>query len=234
VGTIRCISCSFLIGAVAGVSPFIFLGVLPALLDPSQTLAEPNYKAIAVTGLLIGAACAIMFTKAFDKREPQEIFLYALGVPAILIATVSNLSTKYDAARRVAATQVAARTTILNPAAPLVGDVPLTEVNPPAPPAQGGSLLFPGMGVGRHRSRQRGEPRGLANARAGRRVSGRHRPIFNRSRGSQGAGRTTPSEAQDRGVHPEGTETLSRRFCDLLRDLLGTPAEKTRPRNCIA
>jgi hypothetical protein len=77
--------------------------LLPALLNPTQSLVLPNYLAILFTGTLVGATTAIIFAKTFDTRDPQEVFVYALGIPAILIATVSNLSTtsevrpqKYD------------------------------------------------------------------------------------------------------------------------------------------
>jgi len=95
--TARCAVITFLIGMIAGVAPFLFMQLLPTMLNPTLNIADPNYKAIIITGLLIGAITSIIFTTSFDKREPQDIFFYSLGLPAILIATVSNLSTNFEA-----------------------------------------------------------------------------------------------------------------------------------------
>ncbi len=88
---------TFFIGAIAGVAPFLFMQLLPSMLNPTLSITPPNYSAIIVTGLLIGAITSIIFTTSFGKREPQEIFFYSLGLPAILIATVSNLGANFEA-----------------------------------------------------------------------------------------------------------------------------------------
>lgn len=95
--TVRSAAITFLIGAIAGVAPFLFMQLLPSMLNPTLNVTDPNYKAIIITGLLIGSITCIIFTTSFDKREPQDIFFYSLGLPAILIATVSNLSTNFEA-----------------------------------------------------------------------------------------------------------------------------------------
>ncbi len=87
---------TFLIGTIAGVAPFLFMQLLPSMLNPTLNIAPPNYTAIIVTGLLIGSITSIIFTTSFEKRDPQDIFFYALGIPAILIATVSNLGTNFE------------------------------------------------------------------------------------------------------------------------------------------
>ncbi|MFV1992947.1 MAG: hypothetical protein ACC635_03515 [Acidiferrobacterales bacterium] len=88
---------TFLIGMIAGVAPFLFMQLLPSMLNPTLNITPPNYTAIIVTGLLIGAITSIIFTTGFEKREPQDIFFYALGIPAILIATVSNMGANFEA-----------------------------------------------------------------------------------------------------------------------------------------
>ena len=138
--SLKSVTVTFLIGVVAGVSPFLFMQLLPALLNPSQPIAEPNYLAIVLTGILVGAISSIIFAKTFDKRDPHDIFFYTLGIPAVLIATVSNMSTKFEAARSVTAAQVAASNTVLNVAPPQVEALPLQETTPPPKPAPGSSL----------------------------------------------------------------------------------------------
>jgi hypothetical protein len=133
---------TFVIGLVAGVSPFLFLTLLPSLLNPSQNLVEPNYIAIVLTGTLVGTIITILFAKGFEERQPTDVFFYALGIPAILIATVSNLSTKSQAAMAVSAAQVAASNAVLNPSPPPIQAVPIQTLPQPAvPPA---SYLRPG------------------------------------------------------------------------------------------
>jgi hypothetical protein len=140
VGIIRNIAATFFIGVVAGVSPFLFLQLLPGLLNPGQTLTAPNYAAIVVTGVLVGAICVVIFAKTFEDRDPQQVFFYTLGIPAILVATVSNITTKADALRAVAQTQAAASATILNLSPPPIDTVPLKPVNPPSTPGAEGAL----------------------------------------------------------------------------------------------
>jgi hypothetical protein len=133
---LRNVVATFVIGVVAGVSPFLFLQLLPELLNPSQQLVSPNYEAIASTGVLVGLICTIIFAKTFSQRDPQEVFFYTLGIPAILVATVSNITTKSDAIRTVTAAQVAASAAIMNPPPP-AQIVPLQEVPPTQLPPQG-------------------------------------------------------------------------------------------------
>ena len=105
---------TFSIGFIAGVSPFLFMQLLPALLNPSLYLNSINYWAILLTGILIGLISSIIFATQFEKREPQDIFFYALGIPAILIATVSNMSTEFKAVRQVSEVKESLTGTVLN------------------------------------------------------------------------------------------------------------------------
>jgi hypothetical protein len=105
---------TFIIGLIAGIAPFLFMQLLPALLNPTQLLMLPNCLAILLTGTLVGVTTAIIFAKTFDTRDPQEVFVYALGVPAILIATVSNLSTISEAKFTATRARIAASNAILN------------------------------------------------------------------------------------------------------------------------
>ena len=128
---------TFTIGFIAGVSPFLFMQLLPALLNPSLHLNPINYWAILLTGILIGLISSIIFATQFEKREPQDIFFYALGIPAILIATVSNMSTEFKAVRQVSEVKESLTGTVLNPPQPEVihgQPIPLT---PPQPATQG-------------------------------------------------------------------------------------------------
>jgi hypothetical protein len=90
-----------------------------------------------------GAITAIVFTKTFETRDPQDVFFYALGVPAVLIATVSNLSTISEAKHRATLARVEASNAILNVAPPPVEPMPLRQLTPSAPPGPSGHLLGP-------------------------------------------------------------------------------------------
>jgi hypothetical protein len=87
---------AFFIGFVAGVSPFLFMYLLPGLLNPSQALIECNPWCIILTGVLIGAITCIVFAKKFAEKDPSDVFFYALGIPAILIGTLTNLNTNFS------------------------------------------------------------------------------------------------------------------------------------------
>ena len=132
---------TFVIGLIAGIAPFLFMKLLPALLNPTQSLVLPNYLAILLTGVLVGATTAIIFAKTFDARDPQEVFVYALGIPAILIATVSNLSTTSEAKFTQTMARIAASNAILNVAPPPLEPMSLQELAPPTKPAQSGMRL---------------------------------------------------------------------------------------------
>ena len=121
---------TFVIGVLAGLSPFLFMQLLPSLLNPSLALLPPNYLAIVLTGVLVGAITSVLFAKTFHERNPQDVFFAALGIPAILIATVSNVSTKSAALQVVNAAQVAASNSVLNPP-PAAESVSLEMLQPP-------------------------------------------------------------------------------------------------------
>ena len=112
---IRNILLTFAIGFIAAISPFLFMQLLPALLNPDLHLDPPNYLAIILTGFLIGAITSILFANQFEKKGPQDIFFYALGIPAILIATVSNLSTEFKAVSKISDVKESLTSAVLNP-----------------------------------------------------------------------------------------------------------------------
>ncbi len=140
---VRIVFLTFVIGFIAAISPFLFMQLLPALLNPGMHLDPPNYLAIALTGILIGAITSILFAKQFEKKGPQDIFFYALGIPAILIATVSNLSTEFKAVHQISEVKESLSSTVLNPPQPedIQGQpIPLT---PPPPASHGGNRMGP-------------------------------------------------------------------------------------------
>jgi hypothetical protein len=129
---VRIVLLTFAIGFFAAISPFLFMQLLPALLNPGLHLDPPNYQATALTGILIGAITSILFANQFEKKGPQDIFFYALGIPAILIATVSNLSTEFKAVRQVSEVRESLTSAVLSPPKPEV----LQEMPKPVPPPQ--------------------------------------------------------------------------------------------------
>jgi len=114
--SLRCITGTFAIGLIAGVAPFVFMYLLPAMLSPEVEIVSPNYWAITLVGVLIGAITSIVFTSKFDSTEPREIFVYSLGVPAILIATATNITAVFKADRRIAEVQHDVSSAIVSPA----------------------------------------------------------------------------------------------------------------------
>jgi len=123
---------AFFIGFVAGVSPFLFMSLIPGLLNPSQALVECNPWCIILTGVLVGAITCIMFAKKFAEKDPSDIFFYALGIPAILIGTLTNLNTNFS---KIDIQKTASL--LLLESKPVVEetDKKLNDVPPPAPKA---------------------------------------------------------------------------------------------------
>ncbi len=134
---VRNVLLTFAIGFVAAISPFLFMQLLPALLDPGLHLDPPNYLAIILTGFLVGAITSILFANQLEKKGPQDIFFYALGIPAILIATVSNLSTEFKAVRQVSEVRESLTSAVLSPPKPEVLPEMPKPVLPPPPLKQG-------------------------------------------------------------------------------------------------
>lgn len=103
-GTGRDAVLCFFIGAVAGAAPFLFMQVLPSLLGDGETVIR--YPPLVITALLIGSITAIVFCRQCTTKQPHEIFFQSLGFPALLIATVSNMTYQNTTDRvRAAATQ---------------------------------------------------------------------------------------------------------------------------------
>ncbi|NWF54261.1 MAG: hypothetical protein HXY45_05655 [Syntrophaceae bacterium] len=151
---------TFAIGFIAAISPFLFMQLLPALLNPGLHLDSPNYLAIVLTGILIGAITSILFANRFQEKGPQDIFFYALGIPTILIATVSNLSTEYNAARQVSEVKVSLTGAILSPPKPEA----LPEMPRPVPPPQSLKEGWNARGTAWAQAREEDSPFLLAQA----------------------------------------------------------------------
>jgi hypothetical protein len=157
---VRNVLLTFGIGFIAAISPFLFMQLLPALLNPGMHLDPPNYLAIALTGILIGAITSILFANQFEIKGPQDIFFYALGIPAILIATVSNLSTEFKAVRQVSEVRESLTSAVLSPPRPEV----LPEMPKPVPPPQTIKQGWNARGSAWAQGRQEGGPVLLAQA----------------------------------------------------------------------
>jgi hypothetical protein len=134
---------AFFIGFVAGVSPFLFMYLLPGLLNPSQALIECNPWCILLTGILIGAITCIMFAKKFAEKDPSDIFFYALGIPAILIGTLTNLNTNFA---KIDIQKTASQLLLETKPSIVEIDKKLSDVPLPVPeatkPRQGSSLMI--------------------------------------------------------------------------------------------
>jgi hypothetical protein len=131
---IRSVFWTFIIGMIAGISPFLFMQLLPALLSPSLSLNPPNYSAILLTGVLVGMITSIIFATKFENKEPQDVFFYALGIPAILIATVTNISTEFTAVNKVSEVKENLTNMVLIPPRPETIPEPPKLISPPQAP----------------------------------------------------------------------------------------------------
>jgi hypothetical protein len=134
---VRNVIITFAIGFIAAISPFLFMQLLPSLLNPTLNLGPPNYLAIILTGLLVGAITSILFANQFEKKGPQDIFFYALGIPAILIATVSNLSTEFKAVTQISDAKERLTSVVLNPPQPRTAPGEPVLLTPPLSQQQG-------------------------------------------------------------------------------------------------
>ena len=131
---------TFIIGLIAGVSPFLFMQLLPRMMNPSlYTDMTLSYYPLIITGFLIGAITSIIFTKSFTEKEPYEIFFYALGIPALLIATVSNITTDFNAIKKIDDRTATATAIVTQPPPPIenvkdkLGNDEMPEVLIPPP-----------------------------------------------------------------------------------------------------
>jgi hypothetical protein len=91
---IRALS-SFVVGFVAGTAPFVLIYCLPALLAPGAVTTDFPVTQLLLLGFVVGMTTAIIFTEQVTKKW-QDVFVYALGVPALLIATVGDISGRMD------------------------------------------------------------------------------------------------------------------------------------------
>jgi NAD-dependent DNA ligase len=147
--TARNVTITFIIGFFAGATPFVFMKLLPMMLHPEIYTVEPGQLAIilsgvVLTGCVIGVITSLIFAGEFDQKEPKEVFVYALGIPAILISTVSGLMTDFNAAQKISAVQASASAAVLS-ASPSTQSIPEVNTSPalqPASTGQGHSFLL--------------------------------------------------------------------------------------------
>jgi hypothetical protein len=115
---------TFLIGFFAGIAPFAFTKVLPMMLHPDEfVLMTPLHAWIMIGGMLgsgviVGIVIALMYAGTSEPLTPKEVFLYALGIPAILITTVSNFTTDMNAKSEISLMQDTANAAISSSKAP--------------------------------------------------------------------------------------------------------------------
>jgi hypothetical protein len=86
---------TFVVGFVAGTAPFILIYCLPRLLTPGAPDHALPFVQLLLIGFVVGMTTAIIFTEQVNKKW-QDVFVYALGIPALLIATVGDISGKMN------------------------------------------------------------------------------------------------------------------------------------------
>jgi uncharacterized membrane protein YdcZ (DUF606 family) len=111
---------TFLIGFFAGIAPFAFTKVLPMMLHPEEFVLMKSLHVWIMTGgmlgsgIIVGIVIALMYAGTTETLTPKEVFLYALGIPAILITTVSNFTTDITARSEISVMQDTANAAISN------------------------------------------------------------------------------------------------------------------------
>ena len=141
------VAMTFIIGFVAGTTPFVFMKLLPMMLHPELYAVETRHLVIMLagvimTGCIIGVITSLIFAGEFEQKDPKEIFVYALGIPAILISTVSGLMTDFNAVQRIATVQTSASAAILS-STPAPQEIPEVITDP----VEGSSTTDHGSGL---------------------------------------------------------------------------------------
>jgi hypothetical protein len=141
---------TFAIGFIAGITPFAFTRVLPMMLRPEEFVPMQSMHlwimtgGMVITGIIVGAIIALLYAGTTEALSPKEVFLYALGIPAILITTVTNLTTDLKAKGEIAAMQETANAVLANPdaAPPAIQEKTFKSLTD-AGAGAAGSLLVP-------------------------------------------------------------------------------------------
>lgn len=118
----------FLIGIVAGSSPFLCMTYLPSLLTSGAASRTVDSVALLVVSVLVGLVTGIVFYGEVGAEHPSKIFTKALGIPALLLATVTNTASKADLQR---AQDTATLQVLSEPAAAEETPEAPTELSPP-------------------------------------------------------------------------------------------------------
>jgi hypothetical protein len=126
---------AFVIGAMAGVAPFVVMQILPSLLNPGTPMTSGNTWALILWGAMIGLITTIFFGKKLNAKEadPKEVFIQALGIPAILIATITNFSTLVNTKTAINDIQTRASADINQSPGDENNDIQIRSIEPPSP-----------------------------------------------------------------------------------------------------
>jgi hypothetical protein len=133
---------TFVTGFVAGIAPFVFMQLLPALLSPASQPLLSQYWVFIVVGVMVGAITTIIYAPELDYTKLHDVFFTAIGIPAVLIGTVSNAATNFNAQ-----TSIATASMVVAGPPPVGEKVDKSDVNPqplpaPSPTPQGFYLHF--------------------------------------------------------------------------------------------
>lgn len=94
--TARCALLAFAVGFIAGTAPLLIMHYLPLALAPNAPTTAPPALAILITGVVVGLITSVMFSESVGQKPLSDIFLYALGIPAVLLATIGNIGNELD------------------------------------------------------------------------------------------------------------------------------------------
>jgi len=116
--------------------------LMPALLAPRSELIISNYWIFIVVGVLIGAITTIIYAATLDYAKLHDVFFTALGIPAVLIGTTSNLTTNFSARNAIADVRAIASSEIQHPTPAQKINATPQPVPEPMPAPQGFYLHF--------------------------------------------------------------------------------------------
>jgi hypothetical protein len=74
----------FLIGAAAGLTPFLFTQALPAFLYPTAELGSTNWPLALILAPLVGVIVSVIYNDNTVLKS-RDIFLIALGIPQVFV-----------------------------------------------------------------------------------------------------------------------------------------------------
>jgi hypothetical protein len=124
--TTRCAFLAFGVGFIAGTAPILMMHYFPAALSPGMSQGAPPAIAILITGIVVGLITCVMFAEQIGEKPLHDIFLYALGIPAVLLATIGNIRSEFE---KASIAETASATIVSSPEAETPAELESVDVD---------------------------------------------------------------------------------------------------------